>query len=115
MSGLLSAQNLSRRFGGVTALAGVDLSLEPGRLLGVIGPNGAGKSTLINLLTGHLKPTTGRVLVDGRDLTGARPWRVAHAGVARTFQIVKPFRGMTVLDNVVVAAAFGTGRARRAR
>jgi branched-chain amino acid transport system ATP-binding protein len=106
---ILEARNLSRRFGGVTALAGVDLELEPGRLLGVIGPNGAGKSTLINLLTGLVKPTTGRVRIDGRDLTGARPWRIAHAGVARTFQIVKPFRGMTVLDNVIVAALFGRG------
>jgi branched-chain amino acid transport system ATP-binding protein len=108
----LAARNLSRRFGGLTALAGVDLDLRPGRLLGVIGPNGAGKSTLINLLTGHVKPTTGRVWVAGRDLTGARPWRIAHAGVARTFQIVKPFRGMTVLDNVIVAALFGQRRVR---
>jgi branched-chain amino acid transport system ATP-binding protein len=112
---LLEARSLSRRFGGLMAVAGVDLRLEPGRLLGVIGPNGAGKSTLINLLTGHLKPTTGRVLVDGRDLTGARPWRIAHAGVARTFQIVKPFRGMTVADNVIVAVLFGAGHARPGR
>jgi len=77
-----------------------------------------GQVPLINLLTGHVKPTTGRVLVDGRDLTGARPWRIAHAGVARTFQIVKPFRGMTVVDNVIVAVLFGGGRTgtlRRAR
>jgi branched-chain amino acid transport system ATP-binding protein len=115
VTALLTATNLSRRFGGLTALSGVDLSLYPGRLLGVIGPNGAGKSTLINVLTGHVKPSTGRVLVDGKDLTGARPWRVAHAGVARTFQIVKPFRGMTVLDNVLVAVLFGPGRRRPAR
>ena len=92
---------------GCSAVGGVDLDLTPGRLLGVIGPNGAGKSTLINLLTGHLRPTTGTVIVDGQDLTGARPWRIAHAGVARTFQIVKPFRGMTVLDNVMVGVLFG--------
>src|SRR5438270_11946054 len=103
----LVATGLSRRFGGLLAVSGVDLELVPGKLLGVIGPNGAGKSTLINLLTGHLRPTTGRVEVDGRDMTGARPWRIAHAGVARTFQIVKPFRGMTVLDNVTVGALFG--------
>jgi branched-chain amino acid transport system ATP-binding protein len=115
MSAALSARGLSRRFGGVTALRGVDLDLHPGRLLGVIGPNGAGKSTLVNLLTGHLRPTTGRVEVAGRDLTGARPWRIAHAGVARTFQIVKPFRGMTVADNVVVAVLFGHGRLRMLR
>jgi branched-chain amino acid transport system ATP-binding protein len=105
---LLSARGLSRRFGGLLAVDGLDLDLHPGRLLGVIGPNGAGKSTAINMLTGHVRPTTGTVTVDGRDLTGARPWRIAHAGVARTFQIVKPFRGMTVLDNVMVAALFGS-------
>jgi branched-chain amino acid transport system ATP-binding protein len=110
---LLRAHQLSRRFGGLQAVSGVDLDLPPGRLLGVIGPNGAGKSTLINLLTGHLRPTTGRVFVDGVDLTGARPWRIAHAGVARTFQIVKPFRGMTVADNVVVAVLYGPGGFRR--
>ena len=108
----LVATGLSRRFGGLLAVSGVDLELRPGKLLGVIGPNGAGKSTLINLLTGHIRPTTGRVEVDGRDLTGARPWRIAHAGVARTFQIVKPFRGMTVLDNVAVGALFGPAHRR---
>jgi branched-chain amino acid transport system ATP-binding protein len=113
VNALLQARGLSKRFGGLLAVSEVDLDLHPGRLLGVIGPNGAGKSTMINLLTGHIRPTTGRVLVDGRDLTAARPWRLAHAGVARTFQIVKPFRGMTVADNVAVAALFsrhGDGR-----
>jgi branched-chain amino acid transport system ATP-binding protein len=105
---LLRARGLSKRFGGLQAVNAVDLDLRPGHLLGVIGPNGAGKSTLINLLTGHVRPTTGRVLVEDRDLTAARPWRLAHAGVARTFQIVKPFRGMTVTDNVAVAALFST-------
>jgi branched-chain amino acid transport system ATP-binding protein len=110
---VLRTRGLTRRFGGLVAVGGVDLELTPGRLLGVIGPNGAGKSTLINLITGHLKPTTGTVEVDGRNLTGARPWRVAHAGVARTFQIVKPFRGMTVVDNVVVAVLHERGGHRR--
>jgi branched-chain amino acid transport system ATP-binding protein len=112
MTALLQASGLSKRFGGLLAVAEVDLELSAGRLLGVIGPNGAGKSTLVNLLTGHTRPTTGRVLVDGRDLTGARPWRLAHAGVARTFQIVKPFRGLSVLDNVVVASLYGVHRER---
>ncbi len=103
---ILAARGLYKRFGGLQAVKALDVSLYPGRLLGVIGPNGAGKSTAINLLTGHLRPTSGRVEVAGQDLTGAKPWRVAHAGVARTFQIVKPFRGMTVLDNVAVAAMF---------
>jgi branched-chain amino acid transport system ATP-binding protein len=103
---MLRAHGLSKRFGGLLAVSNVDLALYPGRLLGVIGPNGAGKSTAINLLTGHIRPTTGRVVVNGHDLTGAKPWKLAHAGVARTFQIVKPFRGMTVTDNVAVAALF---------
>jgi branched-chain amino acid transport system ATP-binding protein len=103
---LLQAQGLSKRFGGLLAVSDVNLELHAGRLLGVIGPNGAGKSTMINLLTGHIRPTTGRVFVDGEDMTAARPWRLAHAGIARTFQIVKPFRGMTVADNVAVAALF---------
>jgi branched-chain amino acid transport system ATP-binding protein len=109
----LRATGLSKRFGGLLAVSGVDLELRPGELLGVIGPNGAGKSTLINLLTGHVRPSTGSVVVDGRDVTGARPWRIAHAGVARTFQLVKPFRGMTVLDNVTVGALFGARGRRR--
>jgi branched-chain amino acid transport system ATP-binding protein len=109
----LQAKGLSKRFGGLQAVGGVDLELPAGKLLGVIGPNGAGKSTLINLLTGHLRPTTGTVTIDGRDFTGARPWRIAHAGVARTFQIVKPFRGMTVLDNATVGALFGPDGSRR--
>jgi branched-chain amino acid transport system ATP-binding protein len=109
---LLAASKLSRRFGGLLAVADVDLELRPGQLLGVIGANGAGKSTLINLLTGHLQPSSGRVLIDGQDYTGAKPWSIAHAGVARTFQIVKPFRDMTVVENVMLGELFGKGSAR---
>ena len=104
---LLQAQQLSKRFGGLQAVRSVSLDLRPGHLLGVIGPNGAGKSTLIDLLTGHQRPNSGTVHIDGRDMTGARPWRVAKAGVSRTFQIAKPFRGMTVVENVAVGALFG--------
>jgi branched-chain amino acid transport system ATP-binding protein len=107
---VLRGRGLTKRFGGLYAIRDVDLSLYPGRLLGVIGPNGAGKSTLVNLLTGHLRPTAGTVELDGGPVTGRRPWRIARAGVARTFQIVKPFRGMTVADNVTVAALFGGGQ-----
>ena len=112
MSTLLQARGLAKRFGGLQAVKQLDLDLYPGRLLGVIGPNGAGKSTVINLLTGHLHPTAGSITIDGRDMTKARPWQIAHAGVARTFQIVKPFRGMTVLDNVAVGALFGPAHRR---
>ncbi|MFR9777032.1 ABC transporter ATP-binding protein [Micromonospora sp. MS34] len=104
---VLQTEGLGRRFGGLHAVSNVSFNVPQGQTLGVIGPNGAGKSTFINLVTGHLKPTSGRVLIDGRDLTGARPWVIAHAGVARTFQIVKPFRGMTVRDNVAVGILYG--------
>ena len=107
---ILRARGLSKTFGGLHAIRAVDLDLHQGRLLGIIGPNGAGKSTLVNLLTGHLRPSAGTVEIDGEPMTGARPWRIAHAGVARTFQIVKPFRGMTVAENVAVAAMFGASR-----
>ncbi len=111
MTPLLETRGLTRRFGALRALSRVSLSVQAGTILGVIGPNGAGKSTLINLITGHLRPTAGTVLIDGTDLTGATPWRIAHARVARTFQIVKPFRGMTVRENVAVSAMYGHTRA----
>lgn len=115
---VLQTQGLGRRFGGLHAVSDVSFSVPEGQTLGVIGPNGAGKSTFINLVTGHIKPTSGSVLIDGKDLTGARPWVIAHAGVARTFQIVKPFRGMTVRENVAVGILYGphgTGLMSRAR
>jgi branched-chain amino acid transport system ATP-binding protein len=104
---VLEARGLTRRFGGVAAVSDVSFSLQPGRLLGLIGPNGAGKTTLINLVTGHVRPTAGTVEVAGHDLTGAKPWTIAASRVARTFQIVKPFRGLTVRENVAVGAMFG--------
>jgi branched-chain amino acid transport system ATP-binding protein len=115
MTAVLETRELSRRFGGVDAVADVSLAVEEGTVLGVIGPNGAGKSTLINLITGHLKPSQGRVMIDGRDVTGRRPWTVAKERVARTFQIVKPFRNLTVRENVAIGAMFGPERARSAR
>jgi branched-chain amino acid transport system ATP-binding protein len=111
MTAVLVTRDLSRRFGGLRALGGVSVRVEPGTVLGVIGPNGAGKSTFINLVTGHLRPSGGSVLIDGRDMTGARPWAIARARVARTFQIVKPFRGLTVRENAAIGAMFGPGGA----
>jgi len=105
---VLETRGLGRRFGGLQAVSDVSFSVAGGQVLGVIGPNGAGKSTFINLVTGHIKPTEGRVLIDGKDLTGARPWVIAHAGVARTFQIVKPFRGMSVRENVAIGILYGS-------
>jgi branched-chain amino acid transport system ATP-binding protein len=115
VSPVLETRDLSRRFGGVAAVAGLSISVDEGTVLGVIGPNGAGKSTLINLITGHVKPSGGRVLVDGRDVTARRPWVVAKERVARTFQIVKPFRNLTVRENVAIGAMYGPEHARSAR
>ena len=109
---ILEVQDLSRRFGGVWALRNVNFSVAEGEILGIIGPNGAGKTTLINLITGHLRPTSGRVVIGGADVTGQRPWVIAHDGVARTFQIVKPFRGVTVRENVAIGAMLGNRRDR---
>jgi branched-chain amino acid transport system ATP-binding protein len=111
---VLQVRGLGRRFGGLHAVADLSFSVPRGQVVGVIGPNGAGKSTFVNLVTGHLRPTSGQVLVDGHDITGAPPWRVARAGVARTFQIVKPLRGMTVRENVAVGLLYGPDPSRRA-
>ena len=104
---VLETRGLGRDFGGLRAVSDVSFSVPEGQVLGVIGPNGAGKSTFINLVTGHIRPSEGQVLIDGKDLTGARPWVIAHARVARTFQIVKPFRGMSVRENVAVGILYG--------
>jgi branched-chain amino acid transport system ATP-binding protein len=113
VSAALETHGLSRRFGGLAAVQDVSFSLESGTVLGVIGPNGAGKTTLINLISGQLKPTAGKVIVDGRDVTGARPWAIAKARVARTFQIVKPFRELTVRENVAIGSMYGPGASKK--
>lgn len=110
---VLEVRGLGRRFGGLHAVADLSFTVPAGQVVGVIGPNGAGKSTFVNLVTGHLKPTSGQVIVDGTDITGAPPWKVARARVARTFQIVKPLRGMTVRENVAVGLLYGPDSDRR--
>jgi len=101
---LLRAQGLSIRFGGLKAVDGMDLAVARGELLGLIGPNGAGKTTALRLLTGVLSPDAGTVVLDGEDVTRLAVHRRAQRGLAMTHQIVRPFRGLTVLDNVMVAA-----------
>ena len=101
---LLSIRGLTRRFGGLQAVAGVDLDVAPGEFLSIIGPNGAGKTTLFNLVTGFDRPDAGRVLLDGRDITGLPPERLAGLGLARTFQHNRAFGNLSVLDNVMVGA-----------
>jgi branched-chain amino acid transport system ATP-binding protein len=112
---LLSVAGVTKRFGGVVANREVSFDVAPGELVGVIGPNGAGKSTLFDLITGFQRPDAGRVSLDGRDVTGLRPDRISHLGVARTFQKLKPFAGMTVLENVMVGAFHATGDVAAAR
>jgi branched-chain amino acid transport system ATP-binding protein len=103
MSAILEVKDLSKRFGGLTATKNVSFSLVSGELTGILGPNGAGKTTLFNLLTGFIAADTGSVLFEGQELRGLAPHKIVNRGVARTFQLTRPFLGMTVLENVVVA------------
>ncbi|HUH85730.1 MAG TPA: ABC transporter ATP-binding protein [Stellaceae bacterium] len=107
MTTLLAIENLVKRFGGVVAIDQLSFTLEAGEILGLIGPNGAGKSTLFNLINGIFAADTGRVLFNGRDITGEPPYRIARLGLARTHQIVQPLANMTVLENCTVGACFG--------
>ena len=109
---LLETRGLSRDFGGLRAVAGLDLDVKQGEILGLIGPNGAGKTTVFNLITGFVRPTEGEIRFEGQSLVGLRPHAIAARGVARTFQVVKPFMGLTVKENVTLAA-FLRHRARR--
>jgi branched-chain amino acid transport system ATP-binding protein len=99
---VLECRGIERRFGGLVALAGVDLRIARGEIFGLVGPNGSGKTTLTNAITGFYPPQRGRVLLNGRDITGLAPHQVARLGVARTFQNLALFNGMTVLDNILL-------------
>lgn len=106
---ILELNGLTQRFGGLTAVDEVDLSVEPGEIVGLIGPNGAGKTTLVNLVTGVFKPSSGSVIYDGRRIDGMKPYQISRLGVARTYQVVQPFPEMTVLENVMAPAVFAAG------
>ncbi|MCP4657733.1 MAG: ABC transporter ATP-binding protein [bacterium] len=108
---LIEVQDLSRRFGGVRALAGVSFRVFPGDVVGIIGPNGSGKTTLINCITGFVKPTAGRVLFREREITGMPPHRIADLGVTRTFQIMRPYGSLPAFQNLVIPLS--SPRARR--
>jgi len=101
---ILETKNLSKAFGALAAVDGVSLAIEAGTLHSIIGPNGAGKTTLFNLLTGTYRPSAGRILFDGRDITGTPAHRVAHLGLARSFQRTNVFPAFSLFDNVWVAA-----------
>jgi branched-chain amino acid transport system permease protein len=115
----ISAAGVSKHFAGVTALQSVDLTVALGERIGLIGPNGSGKTTLVNIMSGFVRPTTGRLAVGGRDVTGWPTYRVARLGVARTFQHTRLFGRLTALENVEVGAVRVrrrmSGRERRAR
>jgi branched-chain amino acid transport system ATP-binding protein len=121
---LLDVRGVSRRFGGLTAVKDLQLKVERGTLYGLIGPNGAGKTTVFNLLTGVYAPSEGEIWFDGRHIHGHRPYQIATQGIARTFQNIRLFADMTVLENVMTAqhlrtsqmiadAIFGSGRHHR--
>jgi branched-chain amino acid transport system ATP-binding protein len=112
---LLSVTGITKRFGGITANRNVSFEVAPGELIGIIGPNGSGKSTLFEIISGFYRPDEGDVRLDGAPLTGLSPDRVCRLGIARTFQKLRPFQGLTVLDNVMVGALTRTKDVRHAR
>jgi branched-chain amino acid transport system ATP-binding protein len=111
---LLTVTDLTKDFGGLRAVSRLSLDVEEGEILGLIGPNGAGKTTVFNLITGFLRPSAGRILLEGRSVVGLRPHAVTRWGIARTFQVVKPFPRLSVRENVTLAAFSHEAARRRA-
>jgi len=107
---VLTVNGLVKRFGGFTAVNNVSFRVEKGEILGLIGPNGSGKSTIFNMLSGTLVPTAGSINFDGHEIAGAAPHRIINRGIGRTFQIPRPFRRLTLFENVEVAGFYGQGR-----
>lgn len=107
----LEVENLTKRFGGLVAVSAVSFHIEPGQIIGIFGPNGSGKTTLLNLLAGLLAPTSGRVLWQGRDISGAKPETIAAAGIIKTFQNPQLFAELTVTEHVTIASHLALKRA----
>jgi branched-chain amino acid transport system ATP-binding protein len=112
---VLTLESVTKRFGGLTAVRAVSLEVRRGDLLGIIGPNGAGKTTLFNVIAGYYRPEDGRILFEGRDVTGLPAHAISRLGLTRTFQIVKPFGNLSVADNVMIGALTRLQRVRDAR
>ena len=106
---LLAVDNISRHFGGLLAVDKVSFQINPGQITALIGPNGAGKTTLFSIISGFLPPDEGRIVYDGADVTAEPPYKLARRGIARTFQIVQPFPGLTVRENIAVGAHLRQG------
>lgn len=110
---MLTVEGLSKRFGGFTAVHQVSFTIEKGEIVGLIGPNGSGKSTIFNMLSGTLAPNAGSIRFEGREIAGQAPHRIINLGIGRTFQIPRPFRRLSILENVALAGFFGQGRRSR--
>ena len=115
MSNILEITSLTKHFGGLTAVSSLDLHIAPGEILALIGPNGAGKSTVFNLVAGVYPPSEGTIRFKGREISGHKPWDLCRLGLARTFQIVKPFASKSVFYNVMVGAFLRTRSSRKAK
>ena len=107
MTQFLKIDGLCKSFGGLNAICDLDFELAEGEILGLIGPNGSGKTTTLNLITGFLAPNRGKVIFQGEDITGLPRYRICQKGIARTFQLIKPFLDFTALQNVMVGRAYG--------
>jgi branched-chain amino acid transport system ATP-binding protein len=112
---LLQVKSVSRRFGGVRALNDISFDMKAGEILGLMGANGAGKTTLFSIVAGNIPPSTGEIWFDEHRIDGLGPHRVNRLGIARTFQIVRPFANMTVLENITVGALYGRGQIKSQR
>lgn len=111
---MLDIIGVTKRFAGLVAVSEATISVEKGSITGLIGPNGAGKTTLFSMVAGFQKPTEGKIIFEGQDITGFEPYRLAELGIARTFQIVQPFAGLTVRENIAVGAYLHTPRRKEA-
>jgi branched-chain amino acid transport system ATP-binding protein len=109
---LLQVDKICKSFGGLKAVSELEFHIEQGEVLGLIGPNGAGKTTAFNMIAGYFPPDSGRVIFNGRDITGLKPWDICRLGIVRTFQLSKPFADLTVLDNIKVGAFARNGDTR---
>lgn len=110
MGVILEVKNLTKKFGGLTAVNDFSFEIKRGEFVGLIGPNGAGKTTVFNLISGFEKPSSGRIYFDGMDITGMQPFKIVNKGIARTFQLVRSFKFLSILDNVQVSCLSKRGR-----